>query len=243
MNDNKTITRLFWTIAAAVCLIAAGSFVWSFLSLWELAEANSSQAGLGWIWPLIVDLSMLIYTGSILVAQLQRRGAKLPIALTIFYSLVTIAGNVLHAPQTPLGWFVAILPPLSLIFGAETLRLMGKHIIERQAAIQTLNELSALATTRRGELVDLQNRIEQATAKAAELKAELSRLRSEKRATGYQAIGDDTRAAAMEILHERPGISGAELGRLLGRSDTLARRLKRELLPALNGNGHNGVTQ
>ena len=104
MNESKAINRLFWTIAGAVILIALGSFVWSFLSLWELAEANSSQAGLGWIWPLIVDTSMVIYTGAILVAQLQRRGARLPIGLTIFYSTVTIAGNVLHAPATPLGW-------------------------------------------------------------------------------------------------------------------------------------------
>lgn len=237
-----TINRLFWTIAAAVCFIAAGSFVWSFLSLWELAEANSNQAGLGWIWPLIVDLSMVIYTGAILVSQLQRRGARLPIALTIFYSIVTIAGNVLHAPPTPLGWFVAILPPLSLIFGAETLRVMGKHIIERGAAVQTLKELSTIVETRQAELTALQNRIETDRAKVAELKTELSRLRSERKTEQYTAIGDDTRAKAIEILTERSGVSGAELGRLLGRSDTLGRKLKRELLPVVNGNGHNGVT-
>jgi hypothetical protein len=46
-----------------------------------------------------------------------------------------------------------------------------------------------------------------------------------------------TRDRAKAILAERPGISGAELGRQLGRSERLGRRLKAELLTSENGNG------
>lgn len=47
--------------------------------------------------------------------------------------------------------------------------------------------------------------------------------------------GTDTRDRAKSILAERPGISGSELGRLLGKDTSLGRRLKRELVPELNG--------
>ncbi len=144
MANNPT-TRIFWLVAAAVAFIGLGSFALSFVALYELATANGVPARLGWIWPLIVDVSMVIYTAAILVAQLQRRGAKLPVALTIFYGVVTIAGNILHAPHTALGWFVASLPPLSLIFGSEMLRAMAHHNITHRAAVQTVAELQRQA--------------------------------------------------------------------------------------------------
>lgn len=46
-----------------------------------------------------------------------------------------------------------------------------------------------------------------------------------------------TRDQAEVILTERPDIPGAELGRLLGKSDSLGRRLKREFAVSRNGNG------
>ena len=47
--------------------------------------------------------------------------------------------------------------------------------------------------------------------------------------------GGSTRQRAMEILTERPDISGSALGRELNRSAGFGRRLKRELEPELNG--------
>ena len=38
-------------------------------------------------------------------------------------------------------------------------------------------------------------------------------------------------------MAERPAVSGSELGRLLGKSERLGRKLKAELLPELGGNG------
>lgn len=49
----------------------------------------------------------------------------------------------------------------------------------------------------------------------------------------------NTRERALAILAERPAMSGADLGRALGRSASLGRKLKAQLLPELqvNGNG------
>ena len=53
----------------------------------------------------------------------------------------------------------------------------------------------------------------------------------------YTAVSGDTRERASAILAERPGISGSELGRELGRSGRLGRKLKAELLPEISDNG------
>jgi len=49
------------------------------------------------------------------------------------------------------------------------------------------------------------------------------------RAEPYTATSNATRQRAAAILAERPGISGSELGRILGRSPRLGRKLKAEL--------------
>jgi len=53
----------------------------------------------------------------------------------------------------------------------------------------------------------------------------------------YTETSDETKVRARVVLAERPGISGSELGRLLGRSERLGRKLKAEILPEISGNG------
>lgn len=256
-NNNRTITLLFWFVA-----LAAGAFGLSFNALFDLA---TKQGGiphhLGWIWPVIVDLSLCVYTAAILVAQLQSRPAKFPVGLVIFYGLVTILGNVLHAPQTPVGWFVASLPPLSLIFGTEVLRTMAHHIIERQNVTASLADLTATADEKRQQIADLDQQNTQAqaqadslTAKVDTLQAEVKQLQQQKRQAAKEQPADYSPQKieqARQIITQwytegRRGrqINGSELGRMLGISERSGRDLKNKLLPEvesaavlLNSNG------
>lgn len=155
-----SVKNLFKFVLIAVTLIALGSFALSYAALVDLAAANGVRGWLAYIWPLIVDVSVIVFTAAILVAQLQRRAARLPIALTGFYAIVTITGNVLHAPPTALGWFVASLPPLSLIFATEMLRAMAHHNILQQGAVTSLAELDAQVNTRRTDLAALTAKID-----------------------------------------------------------------------------------
>lgn len=210
--DKSIVNRIFWIVGLAVAMIAASSFALSFTALYELASSNGIPLHLGWIWPLIVDVSMVIYTAAILVAQVQRRGAKLPIALSVFYGLVTITGNLLHAPATLLGWFVAALPPISLILGSEVLRTMGHHIILQQASEANLKELDAHIQGREQGLDRLNEQIEQANARLQSIReATIAAAQAQKQANDGFILGDrealekanQTRLAQIEVRREQ----------------------------------------
>lgn len=56
----------------------------------------------------------------------------------------------------------------------------------------------------------------------------------------WPEVSGKTRNRAMAILAERSDISGAELGRQIGRSDRTGRKLKAELLPLVSEDNQNG---
>jgi len=241
MKTNPT-TRIFWIVAFAVALIALGSFAWSFMALKALAADNGAPGSLGWIWPLIVDTSMLIYTAAILVAQLQQRGAKLPTALTIFYSVVTITGNILHAPPTALGWFVAALPPLSLIFGAEMLRTMSHHIILQRGALAGLQALQAQTREAAAGLQQIERQIERKTVQLDRLNDDIKAAKSDnikkmqqKAQQKRQAKIETRRAEVLQLLQS--GNSDKQIAATLGRDV----RTIRADIKALNGAAAQGV--
>lgn len=177
MTTKDPTAHIFWLVAVLVVAIALGSFGLSYTAQLALAIDNGIPQRLAWIWPLIVDVSVIVFTAAILVSQLQRRGAKLAIFLTGFYASVTIAGNVLHAPATSLGWFVAILPPLSLIFATEMLRAMAHHNILQRGKVVTLATLETAIDAARTELDAITRQADDKRQKLARLKEEISQTK------------------------------------------------------------------
>jgi hypothetical protein len=175
---------------------------------------------------LIVDLSLCVYTAAILANQLNKWSVWFPVLLVMFYAGTTVVGNVAHAPATPLGWFIAALPPLSLILATECLRTLLKNGVERSAVLASIAELTASREQLNRQVDRLTGQRDRLTANVADIKRE--------RVT----VTDSTKATAAAILAERPAISGAELGRELGKSESLGRKLKRELAPAVTDSGN-----
>jgi hypothetical protein len=201
MTDRAT-PRIFTGVIVAVIAIALGSFALSYSALLALAIDNGVPARLAWIWPLIVDVSVIVFTGAILVAQLQNRGARLAIGLTMFYGIVTIAGNLLHAPATVLGWFVAALPPLSLIFATEMLRAMAHHSIKLNNAVVTLQELTKQAAQRAQELANITGQL---SAKQSQLTAVQEQLNAAKSSKNVD-FAESMTAAKQQAVAERRAI-------------------------------------
>jgi len=226
MNTQTRIMNTLTAIVALVVLtIGAFAFVTSYDALYATGLQNGIPEAKAWIWPLLIDAPLVVFTLAVLVAQISRQGIKLWAVLVILYTLATIGFNLAHAVQTWLGWAVAIAAPVGLLLTTEALRHLAKFIIERQAMIESLAELAA-------HYSDLAARRDALAAQVDRLESKLSELKSEEKRNkgGTPArVTDDTKAQALTILAERSAISGAELGRLLGKSESLGRRLKREL--------------
>lgn len=261
-TEARVVNGLTVLVGLLVLAIGAGAFVLSYDALHAVAIEAGKPAGKAWIFPLLVDGALIVFTLTLLVFQLLRASVRAWVGLVVLFTVATIGFNLAHAPGSVLGWSAAIVAPLSLFLATEALRHIAKTFIERAAHVASIADLLAQQAAARAEFErlieqDKQNRaerlaelerlasqIERDRAKMAELQTELKTLRADKRQSSYTGISDETRQQAAVILAERSDISGAELGRLIGKSDTTGRRLKAELLPVVAGgqnhNGHNG---
>ena len=232
LNPIKLIATLTATLVGLLALLA---FILSYSSLQHLAVSNGIPGWLSHLWPLLLDFAMIVFSLAILRANLRREPNRYPWLLTIaFASLATLA-NVLDVaslglPPVAIAAAVKALAPVALVLAFELLMSMLKAEINRAAVVTSLAELVRQREQLTGDVAALE-------IKTAKLQADLAALKTEKR-RAYTDITDETRAAAADILAERSAITGAELGRLLGRSPSTGRRLKRELQPQPSLNGH-----
>lgn len=232
MTTNKAISILS---AILVLFLAAAAFVLSYDALLGLALANGIKPGLAWLWPLTLDAVMIAASLAVLRASLNAEGKVYQWGLVGAFTGASIAFNVVHAPATLLARSIFALPPLVVFLGFELLMKQTGATVKRNAAIASIDDLESEAVTKRAEVDALTDEAATLQGNRDGLKAELVTLRKEKRAT-VPATGDGTRERATEILAERPAISGAALGRELGRSESLGRQLKREFAET-NGKG------
>jgi len=87
----------------------------SYGALHALARDSGVQAGLAWLWPLVVDGFIAVASLSVLHAVLESRPARYPWCLLLLFSTISVAGNVAHGSPTPVGRLVAAVPPVALV--------------------------------------------------------------------------------------------------------------------------------
>lgn len=150
--------KLTATVIIAVSIITLGSFILSFSALEDFALKNGAPGNLAWIWPILVDMTVVVCTVVILMAELKGWNPLYPIGLVVLYGVVTIVGNLWHAPATKAGWFVAILPPLTLIALTELLRVVTKNILAKKPASvvpESDTDPTELLTERQQQVLEL----------------------------------------------------------------------------------------
>jgi hypothetical protein len=214
---------------------------------------------LSYLWPLLLDFAMIVFSLAILRANLRREPAWYPWTLTTIFAGLATLGNVLDVtglglPPLLIAAGVKALAPIALVLAFELLMQMVKAELKRAAVINSVAELTARRDQLNADLDRQQEKaaatmtgltrdINELTARREALQAELDELRRQKRRETKAPpteVSETTRVKAMEMLTERPDLSGGELGRLLGKSDSLGRKLRRELLPMITA-GANGV--
>lgn len=241
--NTRIVNALTGTVAMLTLGIGAGAFVLSYDALYQTGLAYGIPVAKGWIWPLLIDAPLIVFTLALLVSQILRQSAKLWAGLVILYTVATIAFNLSHAQPTPLGWLVAVVAPVGLLLTTEALRHLAKTIIERQAVVESLAELSQQVDTRRNEVDTLAAELEKMTSRIASKQAELDALKADiglaksSKITDFASTMQQAKASAIEERRAQvlsllqTGNSDKDIAAQLGRDI----RTIRSDIQALNG--------
>jgi len=160
--------------ALLVALLALGALVLSYNALRGVATAYGLSGWQSYIWPLLLDFALVVFSLAVVRNALLREKTLWPWTLVGLYTAATIAFNILHAPATPVARVVAVVAPLSLFLSFETLMAQLKSEVRRHSAAQSLDKLTAQINDKRKTLTALTAKVETLTAQQNALQTALS---------------------------------------------------------------------
>ena len=121
-----------WTYrvsAAGVLVLAAAAFTLSYDALHQLALDSRVRPGLAWLWPVVIDGTIVVALLTVLAAKRAAAKTGYPWALAGLFSLASVAFNVAHAPERPVARLVFAMAPVALVL---TTHLLMQQVSWRQ---------------------------------------------------------------------------------------------------------------
>jgi hypothetical protein len=107
-----------WTYrvsAAGVLVLAAAAFTLSYDALHQLALDSRVRPGLAWLWPVVIDGTIVVALLTVLAAKRVAARAGYPWTLAGLFSTASVAFNVAHAPDRPVAQLVFAMAPVALV--------------------------------------------------------------------------------------------------------------------------------
>jgi hypothetical protein len=123
-----------WTYrgsAAGVLVLAAAAFTLSYDALHQLALDSRVRPALAWLWPVVIDGTIVVALLTVLAAKRVATRAGYPWALAGLFSAASVAFNVAHAPDRPVAQLVFAMAPVALVL---TTHLLMQQVGWRRAA-------------------------------------------------------------------------------------------------------------
>jgi predicted GIY-YIG superfamily endonuclease len=227
------------TSAAGVLGIGAAAFLLSYDALHSLALASGVRPGLARIWPGVLDGFIVVATLTVVAAKRVSRSTWYPWALVVLFSAASVAFNVLHALDqalAPAGWVAALvfaMPPVALVLATHLLLQQGvwrrQHARSATAVEVTAAEdgppRAAGTSARPAEAAPRQT---EPAPTALGATGRPARAVQAHRALADAATRDRARQLYVEAHAAGRKLTGADLGRALGTSDSYGRLLLRE---------------
>src|SRR5215218_10430746 len=121
-----------WTYrvsAAGVILLATAAFTLSYDALHQLALDSRVRPGLAWVWPVVIDGTIVVALLTVLAAKRAAARAAYPWALAGLFSAASVAFNVAHAPDRLVAQLVFAMAPVALVL---TTHLLMQQVGWRQ---------------------------------------------------------------------------------------------------------------
>ncbi|MCB8977607.1 MAG: DUF2637 domain-containing protein [Ardenticatenaceae bacterium] len=239
----QRINHLISLVSALLVLFLAGSaFFLSFESLKDLAVQIGIAEQIAWLYPAIIDGAIIVFSLSVLRANLTRERTVYPWVLVSVFTLLSVVLNVIHAQQELLAQFLAAIPPVALFLSFELLLAQLKETAVRLEAQNSLDEiirkirekeseLDKIVQERSETIENLEGEIGRLTEKKSQLKTEIQvhlngnsgsklsesdtigRARRQRTTKKQEAI-----QRLLEIIQTKPNATLSELAIEIGRS-------------------------
>jgi hypothetical protein len=227
------------TSATGVLGIGAAAFLLSYDALHSLALASGVRPGLARIWPGVLDGFIVVATLTVVAAKRASRPTWYPWALVVLFSAASVAFNILHAVDQTLaaaGWVAALvfaMPPVALVLATHLLLQQGvwrrQHARAAPAAgMGSERGAPQAAVARTRPAAASPGQPELASAEVGATGRPSTPPVSPPSAPGDPATRDRARQLYVEAQAAGRKLTGADLGRALGTSDSYGRLLLRE---------------
>jgi hypothetical protein len=238
------------TSAAGVLGIGAAAFLLSYDALHSLALASGVRPGLARIWPGVLDGFIVVATLTVVAAKRANRPTWYPWALVVLFSAASVAFNILHAIDQALaraGWVAALvfaMPPVALVLATHLLLQQGVWRRQHTPTLATAREPLARGTTERPADSSATSSDRPTTRPEPQPTPPTDTTGPSARPLPHPPSADAaTKDRARHLYAEAQAagrkLTGADLGRALGTSDSYGRLLLREFRTnqATAGNG------
>ena len=117
-----------WTYrvsAVGVLVLAAAAFTLSYDALHQLALDTRVRPALAWLWPVVIDGTIVVALLTVLAAKRAAARVAYPWTLAGLFSLASVAFNIAHAPDRPVAQLVFAMAPVALV--------LTTHLLMQQA--------------------------------------------------------------------------------------------------------------
>jgi len=101
--------------AAGVLVLAAAAFTLSYDALHQLALDSRVRPALAWLWPVVIDGTIVVALLTVLAAKRAATRAGYPWALAGLFSAASVTFNIAHAPERPVAQLVFAMAPVALV--------------------------------------------------------------------------------------------------------------------------------
>lgn len=178
LHNHRTVRLLSKVTSALVAVLAAGAFALSFDSLQQLAHEHGVSAGLTWVWPLVLDGAIAVFSLSVLRCSLHREKARYEMSLVVCATVASLAFNMLHAQDGSVAKLMGAVPPLALFASFELVVRQIRSEVERTACLTSRSELSSQLEHLSQQRDTLEGQVQQLSARRDSLKLELRQAKS-----------------------------------------------------------------
>ena len=135
------MTKLIaWLTSVLVLIVALMAFALSYHALQGVALSNGIPLLLSYIWPLLIDFALVVFSLCVVTAHLHGESTWRQWILVGLATILTCTYNYLHAPANLIAQSVAVVPPVMLFLSFELLAMQLKNSIQRVRKVQDLTQ-------------------------------------------------------------------------------------------------------